>query len=179
MCILDHDTVGAADKFGNIFILRTPELVNEDVDTGSGQQMLWDQGKLSGAPNKVDLLTHYYLGEVITSLTKCCLIPGGVEVMIASTIMGGLYAFIPFTSKEDVKLFQHLEMFMRQECPNLCQRDHLSYRSYFQPVKDTIDGDLCEKYATMSVAKQKELASDVDRTPTEMMKKLEEIRSVM
>ena len=91
----------------------------------------------------------------------------------------GLFAFVPFTSKEDVKLYQHLEMFMRQECPNLCQRDHLSFRSYFQPVKDTIDGDLCERYVNLPYAKQKELADDVDRTPAEMMKKLEESRNIM
>ena len=70
-------------------------------------------------------------------------------------------------------------MFMRQECPNLCQRDHLSFRSYFQPVKDTIDGDLCERYVNLPYAKQKELADDVDRTPAEMMKKLEESRNIM
>lgn len=179
MCVLDFDTVGGSDKFGNVFVMQTPEHVNDDADTGSSTRMLWDQGKLNGAPNKVELLTHYYLGEAVTSLVKSALVPGAPETMIASTITGGLYAFVPFTAKEDVKLYQHLEMFMRQECVNLCQRDPLSYRSYFQPVKDTVDGDLCERYGTMPYAKQKELADDVDRTPAEIMKKLEETRNIM
>jgi splicing factor 3B subunit 3 len=68
---------------------------------------------------------------------------------------------------------------MRQECVNLCQRDPLSFRSYFQPVKGTVDGDLCERYGTMPYAKQKELADDVSSTPAEIMKKLEETRNIM
>ena len=65
---------------------------------------------------------------------------------------------------------------MRQEYTSLCQRDHLSYRSYFQPVKHTIDCDLCERYISLSAAKQRELADDVDRSPIEIVKKLEEMR---
>jgi splicing factor 3B subunit 3 len=55
----------------------------------------------------------------------------------------------------------------------------LSYRSYFQPVKHTVDGDLCERYVHLPYAKQKEYADDVDRTPAEMVKKLEETRNIM
>jgi splicing factor 3B subunit 3 len=179
MCILDYDTVGGADKFGNVFVLRAPGHVNDDVDSQIGNRMLWEQGKANGAQNKLDALTHFYLGETVTSLLKTSLVPGGAEVMIASTITGAIYALVPFIAKDDVTFFQHLEMFMRQECVNLAQRDHLSYRSYFQPVKNTIDGDLCERYGTMPYAKQKELADDVDRTPAEIMKKLEETRNIM
>ena len=32
------------------------------------------------------------------------------------------------------------EMHMRAENPPLCGRDHLSYRSYYFPVKHVIDG---------------------------------------
>ena len=38
-------------------------------------------------------------------------------------------------AQEDVDFFQHLEMYMRAENPPLCGRDHLSYRSYYFPVK--------------------------------------------
>ena len=100
----------------------------------------------------------------------------GKEVLLVSTITGGIYAFVAAKSKEEVSFFQHLEMFMRQEFTSLCQRDHLSYRSYFQPVRHTIDGDLCERFVSMSYAKQKEFADDVDRSPSEIIKKLEELR---
>lgn len=116
------------------------------------------------------------LGEAATAITKCSLKSEGREVLLVSTITGGIYAFVPARSKEEVSFFQHLEMFMRQEFVSLCQRDHLSYRSYFQPVRHTIDGDLCERYTSLPYAKQKELADDVDRSPTEIVKKLEEMR---
>ena len=36
---------------------------------------------------------------------------------------------------QDIDFFQHLEMHLRAEQPSLCGRDHLSYRSYYMPVK--------------------------------------------
>ena len=176
---MDYDTVGGADKFGNIWTLRIPQGCNDDIDNPTGSRILWDQGQLNGAPNKVDLLTHYYLGELGTSVAKCALVPGGRETMLVATVTGAIYAFLPFTSKEDMVFFSHLEMFMRQELPSLCQRDQLSYRSYFQPVKETIDGDLCELYGSLPAPKQKELAEDVDRSPAEITKKLEDTRNLL
>lgn len=168
-----------ADKFGNVSVLRVPEHTNDDVDNPSGARVMWEQGVLNGAPNKVFQVSQYHLGEAVTSLSKCAFIPGGEEVLVASTITGGIFAFRPLRSKGDASFFQHLEMFMRQEYPNLCQRDHLSYRSYFQPTKDTIDGDLCERFGALSYAKQKEFADNVDRTPLEVLKKLEDTRNIL
>ena len=179
ICLLDYDTVAAGDKFGNVFILRLPEGASDNVEVASGARQLWDLGVLSGAPIKLECQAHYYLGESVTSLTKRAMILGGPEVVIASTVTGGIYAFLPFVAKEDVTFYQHLEMFMRQELPTLCQRDHLSYRSYFQPVKHVIDGDLCERFTALPVGKQKEFGADVDRTPAEIAKKLEDTRNIM
>lgn len=174
---MDYNTVACVDKFGNVIVLRLPEDTNDDVaESSGGSRLLWDQGLLNGAPNKVEVLTHYYLGETATSITKSALKLQGREVLLVSTITGGVFAFVPSKSKEEVSFFQHLEMFMRQEYTNLCQRDHLSYRSYFAPVKSTVDGDLCERFATLSYNKQKEFGDDVDRTPAEIIKKLEELR---
>jgi hypothetical protein len=52
-------------------------------------------------------------------------------------MMGSIGALVPFTSREDVDFFSHLEMHLRQENPPLCGRDHLAYRSYYFPVKVT------------------------------------------
>jgi CPSF A subunit region len=57
---------------------------------------------------------------------------------------------LPFTSREDVDFFSHLEMHLRQDHPPLCGRDHLSFRSAYFPVKDTVDGDLCEQFPQVS-----------------------------
>lgn len=179
LCVLDHDTVAAADKFGNVYVLRLPEGASDSVEVSSGVRQLWDVGLLNGAPSKLECLTHYFLGETVTSLTKRAMVIGGPELLLASTVAGGLYALVPFAAKEDVVFFQHLEMFLRQESPSLCQRDHLSYRSYFMPVKETVDGDLCERFAQLPVAKQKEFAADADRTPAEVLKKIEDARNVI
>jgi splicing factor 3B subunit 3 len=178
--VLDYNTVAGVDKFGNMFTLRLPDDCSDELVAGSSSRLLWDQGLLNGAPNKLQTLTNYYLGEAGTSIVKCDFKAQGLkgqEVILVSTITGGIHAFIPFRTKEEASFYQHLEMFMRQEFTNIVQRDHLSYRSYFQPVKNTIDGDLCEKFTTLSFAKQKEFADDVDaRNATEVVKRLEEIR---
>lgn len=99
-------------------------------------------------------------------------------------------------------------MHMRSENPPLCGRDHLSYRSYYFPVrvsytnvyvaqhvlhifvrtlifivfclnflKNVIDGDLCEQYNSIDPSKQRNIAEELDRTPNEVAKKLEDIRT--
>ena len=97
--------------------------------------------------------------------------------MVYSTLAGSIGAFVPFTVKEDVDFFQHLEMHLRGENPPLCGRDHLAYRSYYYPVKNVIDGDLCETYNSLDSRKKKSIADELDRTPAEVSKKLEEFRN--
>ena len=43
--------------------------------------------------------------------------------------------------------------------------------------QNTIDGDLCEMFSAMDPAKQKSVAEELDRTPSEVSKKLEDIRT--
>lgn len=70
--------------------------------------------------------------------------------MLYGTLMGGVGSMLPFLSREDWDFFSHLEMHMRQELPPMSGRDHLAYRGYYFPVKDVIDGDLCEQYPLVS-----------------------------
>ena len=44
-------------------------------------------------------------------------------------------------------------------------------------LQNVIDGDLCEAFNSMDVAKQKSVAEELDRTPSEVSKKLEDIRT--
>ena len=74
-------------------------------------------------------------------------------------------------------LSKYLEMCMRAENQPICGRDHLSYRSYYYPVKHVIDGDLCEQYNTLGAEKQKSISEELDRTPADVSKKLEDIRT--
>ncbi len=97
--------------------------------------------------------------------------------MVYATLSGTVGMLVPFTSHEDHDFFQHLEMHLRAENPPLAGRDHLSYRSYYFPVKNVIDGDLCEQYNNLEPTKQKSIAEELDRTPAEVSKKLEDIRT--
>ena len=73
MCVLDHSTIAAVDKFGNVFTLRVPDDVNEDVEAGgSSASLMWEQAS-GGAPNKLELMTHYYLGENNVYFLLCLL----------------------------------------------------------------------------------------------------------
>ncbi|KAF1775308.1 WD40-repeat-containing domain [Phytophthora cactorum] len=163
--LLDYDTLCGADKFGNVFVSRLPSEVSDEIDNPTGNRILWDSGLLNGAPNKLEQVAQFHVGDVVTSMVRSSLVPGGTEAIIYATIMGRIGALIPFTSREDVDFYTHLEMYMRQEQPPLCGRDHLSYRSYYIPVKNVTDGDLCEQFSTLSVEKQASVAEDLDRTP--------------
>ncbi|CAM9695035.1 splicing factor 3B subunit 3 [Petromyzon marinus] len=175
---LDYDTMAAADKFGNIAVVRLPPNINDDVDEDpTGNKALWDRGILNGASQKAEIIMNYHVGETCLSLQKATLIPGGSESLVYTTLSGGVGILVPFTSHEDHDFFQHLEMHMRAEHPPLCGRDHLSYRSYYFPVKNVIDGDLCEQFNSMDPAKQRSVAEELDRTPAEVSKKLEDIRT--
>ncbi|XP_014289805.1 splicing factor 3B subunit 3 isoform X1 [Halyomorpha halys] len=176
--ILDYNTVATADKFGNIAVIRLASNVTDDVDEDpTGNKALWDRGLLNGASQKADFVANFHVGEMVTSLQKATLIPGGSESLVYTTLSGSVGVLVPFTSHEDQDFFQHLEMHMRSEAPPLCGRDHLSFRSYYFPVKNVIDGDLCEQFTSLEAAKQKSIAEDLDRTPNEVSKKLEDIRT--
>ena len=100
------------------------------------------------------------------------------ECLLYSTILGSVGALLPFASKDDVDFFTHLELFMRGE-PGLSPlgREHVAYRSSFVPVKDVVDGDLCEAFGGLPAARQKAIAGDLDRTPQDVWKKLEDTRN--
>lgn len=71
----------------------------------------------------------------------------------------------------------HLEMYLRVEALPLAGRDHLMFRSFYHPVKNVIDGDLCEEFAKLTFAKQRVISEELDRTYGEVLKKMEDIRN--
>lgn len=140
--------------------------------------MIDRNGDVSGsAPHKIQEIVHYHVGEIITSIRKVPLVTGGAEVLLYSTLMGGLGIFVPFATKDDVEFFSHLEMHLRQENPPLCGRDHLAYRSYYFPVRSCVDGDLCEQFNALPYERQQAIAEELVMVPAEVSKKLEEIRN--
>jgi splicing factor 3B subunit 3 len=45
---------------------------------------------LNGAPNKLEDVINFHVGDIITSLQQCALQPGGTDVILYSTLMGGI-----------------------------------------------------------------------------------------
>lgn len=42
-CLLDYDSIAGADKFGNIFVLRVPADVSDDIDNPTGDSNVYLQ----------------------------------------------------------------------------------------------------------------------------------------
>ena len=80
---------------------------------------------------------------------------------------------------EEVDFFSHLEMHMRTAASPLLGNDHLQFRSKFAPVKDVIDGDLCEMYASLGPEKQRAIAEQLEATVGEVLKRLEARRELI
>lgn len=178
------------------FQLRLPPKTSDDVDEDpTGNKSFWDRGVLNGASSKAEVLCSVHVGETALSLQKATLIPGGSESLVYTTLSGSIGVLVPFTSREDHDFFQALEMHLRNENSPLCGRDHLAFRSFYFPVKvldafflllwvlifisfqNVIDGDLCEQFNSLEPGKQKSIADELDRTPNEVSKKLEDIRT--
>jgi len=177
-CMLDYDTVAVADKFGSISILRLPKNVTEEVqEDPTGVRALWDRGNMNGAPQKLELLTNFYIGDMVTSLQKASLVPGSDDSLIYTTISGSIGMLVPFISRDEFEFFQTLEMHMRVEFPPLCGRDHLAYRSFYAPVKNVVDGDICEQFNMLDTAKQQQIARAFDRSSPFLLRKLEDLRT--
>ena len=116
--------------------------------------------------------------SVVTAINETrCSHAYAPRLVPCSTVNGSIGALVPFQSREDVDFFTHLEMYLRNEPEGvgILGRYHLLYRGYYLPVKNVVDSCLCEEFRTMPSAKQKQVASDLDRTPQDVLKKLDAI----
>ncbi|KAJ3338827.1 hypothetical protein HDU83_007908 [Entophlyctis luteolus] len=176
--MLDYDTTVYGDKFGNLSIVRLPAEISAEVDDDpSGNKLAFEKGYLQGAPHRLQHLAEFHVGETITSVHKTSLVAGGREVILYTTLLGKIGVLIPFVSKEDVDFFQSLEMHMRTASPPLCGRDHIAFRGCYTPVRNIVDGDLCEMFNVIPIEKRRGIAEDLDRSVGELAKKMEDLRN--
>lgn len=178
--MVDYETVAGGDKFGNLWLLRCPAKASEEADEeGSGAHLLHERQYLSGAPNRLSLMAHFFPGDVPTSIQKTSLVAGGREVIFWTGLQGTLGMLVPFVSREDVDFFQSLEMQLASSNgnPPLLGRDHLMYRSYYAPSKGTIDGDLCETFFLLPNDKKQMIAGELDRSIREIERKISDMRT--
>ncbi|KAH9254154.1 hypothetical protein BASA81_007743 [Batrachochytrium salamandrivorans] len=178
--MVDNNTCAVGDKFGNLTVLRLPigaTGLDPKSRAAQARSSLWEAGGSSGlAPHKLEVLSHFYVGEVITAIQRVTLAPGRSELLLYGTVNGTVGSLTPFTSREDLDFFALLELVMRRHFGGLVGRDHLQFRSYFFPVKSTVDGDLCEHFTKLSLPMQQRVAKDMDRTVEDIARRLEEQR---
>jgi splicing factor 3B subunit 3 len=174
--LLDWNTVAVGDKFGNISVMRLPRGADTSAIDVTGQRALWDSSRDESTP-RLELLCHYYVGEVVTSMTRASLVAGGGESLIYVTVSGRIGALVPFSSRDNVEFYTKLESAMRKDAKRPTGRDPQSYRSYYTPVMHIIDGDFCSAFTVLSHDEQTKIAEELERTVPEIMKKLEDIRN--
>lgn len=171
--MIDYESVAGGDKFGNIWVLRSPVKASAEADEeDSGIHLLNSRPYLHGTSHRMDMMCHFFTQDSPTSIAKASLVVGGGEVLIWSGIMGTIGVFIPLSNREDVDFFQTLEQHLRNEDPPLLGRDHLMYRGYYAPVKGVIDGDLCERFNLLSNDKKAMIAKELDRSVREIERKI-------
>lgn len=171
--MVDYETVAGGDKFGNMWLVRCPPKVSELADEeGSGAHLVHEKGYLQGTPNRLQLMIHFFMQDIPTSIQKTSLVAGGRDVLLWSGLQGTLGILVPFASREDVDFFQSLEGHLRTEDVPLAGRDHLVYRSYYVPVKGVVDGDLCERYSRLGRDTKERIAAELDRSVREVERKI-------
>lgn len=175
---LDYDTVMIADRLGTLSVLRLPANVSEDLENETTVGAVTaKRERLFGAPFKLERLAEFHLGDTITMLSKTTLSLGSRELVLYGTIEGAVGIFMPFTSREETLTLQNLELALRMESPaTLAGREHLSYRSYYAPVKSVIDGDLIETFVALSGDRKYFVAQTVDRSPSDLLRKIRDLR---
>lgn len=176
--MVDYETVAGGDKFGNLWLVRCPPKASEEADEdNSGSHLLNERGYLNGAPNRLNLMTHYFCGDIPTSVQKTPLVAAGRDVVFWTGFQGTLGLLVPLMTREDVDFFQKLESELGEQSPPLLGRDHLAYRSYYAPSKGTIDGDLCETYFLLPHDKKEIIAGVLDRSVREVERKVSDMRT--
>ncbi|KAH7305813.1 CPSF A subunit region-domain-containing protein [Stachybotrys elegans] len=175
--MVDYDSVVGGDRFGNLWIVRCPEKVSIEADTPGDHHLAFARKYLQGSPNRLDLMMHVFVQDIPVSITKSNLVVGGQDVIVWAGLQGTIGALIPFLTREDVDFFQTLELHMRSQDASLIGRDHLMYRGYYAPVKDVIDGDLCERYRLLPVDAKRTIAAELDRSVREVERKISNVRT--
>ena len=160
--MLDYETTVGGDKFGNIWLVRCPPKVSEASDESpDGLNLTQDKEFLGGAPKRVDLVAHYFANDIPVSMQRTQLLSGGENVIFWAGLQGTLGALIPFQSRRQYKMFQQLELLLRNDDKPMSGRDHLAYRSYYNPVKSVIDGDLIERFLVLGHDKRESIVGQL------------------
>ena len=127
-------------------------------------------------------IISFHYGELITTILKTSLYDNKDNIILYSTLFGSICALIPFKTKTNVNFFETLEMNLslisRNE--NILGREHISFRSYYFPIKGVIDGDLCEEFYKKNLNIQKKITKLLREDSVDKVKqKLQKMREAV
>ncbi|KAI5959067.1 RSE1 [Candida pseudojiufengensis] len=143
---LDYDTFIGSDKFGNIFVSRISREISTEIDKN------WSilKNKIQTTTNsnsciyKFQNLCEFYIPDIITSFQIGKFMNTEEEKIIIYTSISGLIGFlIPLTLKSKIESLNNKQMELKKK-DNVVGKDHIKFRSYYNPIKNIIDGDLIE-----------------------------------
>lgn len=199
--LLDHDTVAVGDKFGSFAVLRVPAALSEDLDSDPTASRANEKEVLHGAPNKLERLCEFHVGDTITGLGQCTLAEGARPLILYTTVSGAIGCFLPITHQSTALFLQNLELALRNPGNPITSvssrqtpidtlasrtaslfptaRDHLHFRSAHAPSKAVIDGDLCELFSTAAVDEEwrRDIADGLEVGEAEIVKRTQDMRT--
>ncbi|RLV93793.1 Pre-mRNA-splicing factor RSE1 [Spathaspora sp. JA1] len=168
---LDYDTVVSGDKFGNIRINRLDQDISRQSDE-SWSLVKHTDGLFNSTSSKLSNLATIYVHDIPVKLLKVD------DAIIWTGLMGTITGLLPLLTTSEVEWLNKLQISMRNHTSfNILDKDHLKSRSYYDPVKCIIDGDLLEMYHILSQQDKLSISRSINRSPGEIEKKLESLRN--
>jgi hypothetical protein len=78
-----------------LFPLPHPHTHKDEIEQDkTGNKRQFEVGHMNGAPYKLDNISNFHVGEVVTCVKKTSLVPGGSEVLVYTTILGVCFEFL-------------------------------------------------------------------------------------
>lgn len=167
--MVDYQTVAAGDRFGNLWIVRCPDKTSTCGDQKDRED---PSEQVRDGRYKMDLKAHFYVHDIPMSIKKTALTTDGEKILVWSGSQGTIGALIPVTTEKDVTFFGDLQYIMRSFDFPLAGRNHAGFRSNHEPVKDVIDGDMCERFLRLSSNEKEKIAMFMELEVTEIEKKI-------
>lgn len=185
---LDNRTVIGGDKFGNLFVSR----ITEEVAAQLGDNVVLNQQEefLGASGSRLNKICEFYLQDIPTSFHKGSFVVGGTESIIYTGLEGTVGLLLPIATKQEVDLLIKLELLLRKYFEansedsgkakqgfNILGKEHVKFRSYYNPVKNVIDGDYIERFYELPQASKIKISGQLDRAPREIERKIYDLRN--
>lgn len=187
LATLDSHTIIGGDKFGNCFVSRLSnsalQQITDDIN------LRYQESHLNGSSSRSRNLCEFYLQDIPTSFFKGSMTVGGLDSIFYTGLQGTIGMLMPVITKSEIEMLSKLETLLREFFSvnfddfdkdkngyNLLGKDHLTFRSYYNPVKNVIDGDFIEKFYELNISQKIKISTALDRTPKEIEKKISDLR---